>query len=71
MTPIPREHFGEKCGEEGDQQREKNDKRHKTDKDCDGKDTFLIGGDVGGHKTLGKGTLREDTAKEVWEFERH
>ena len=71
MPPIPRQHFGEKSGEEGDEKREKNDKRHKTDKDSDGKDTFLIGGDVRGHKTLGKRTLRENTAKEIREFERH
>ena len=71
MPPIPRQHFGKKSREEGNEKREENDKHHKTDKYRDGKDTFLIRGDIGWHKTLGKRTLREDTAKEIREFKRH
>jgi len=71
MPPIPRQHFGKKTGEEGDEKREENDKRHKTDEDGDGKDTFLTRGDIRGHKALGKRTLREDAAKEIREFKRH
>ena len=71
MSPVPRQHFGKKSGEEGDEKREENDKRHKTDKYGYGKDTFLIGGDIRGHKALGKRAFGKNSAKEIGEFERH
>lgn len=54
VSPIPRQHFGKKSGEEGDEEREENDKRHKSDENGDGKDTFLVRGNIRGHKALGK-----------------
>ena len=71
MSPVPRQHFGKKSGKEGDEKGEGDDKHHKSDKDGDGKDAFLVRGDVGGHKTLGKRALCEDAAEKVGEFKRH